>query len=145
MSNADNLIKIARTWIGVPWKPSGSYRSGANCVGLLIGIVREAGFEDIANAVVADAGFAVPPEPGIMLKRMKEYLQVVLVEEIVPGDIVVFRINQEPQHAAIVTEPGIILHADRQAKKVVEHRLLSSWRPVAAFRLKEFNVQELDK
>ena len=98
----------------------------------------------MVDKVVADAGFALPPEPGIMLKKMKEHLQVIPTKEILPGDIIVFKIGNEPQHVAIVTEPGIILHADRLVGKVIEHRLPPSWRPVAAFRLKEPSVEELD-
>jgi len=145
MTTPEDFVKIAKTWVGVPWKPSGSHRNGVNCIGLFIGIARELEMEELVESVVVHAGFATPPFSGSMLKKMREHLQGVALTEITVGDILVFKVDNEPQHVAVITEPGIILHADHQAKKVIEHKLPSSWRPVAAFRLKEPEIDDVDK
>ena len=140
MPTVNEFIETARTWIGVPYKQSGSHRNGANCIGLLIGIAREAGLETIAEEAAPHADFAHPPESGAILKIMKEYLNKIPMSDSLPGDIMLFKIGREPQHIALLTEFGIILHADIHSGKTVEHKLPETWRPIAVFRIKELDL-----
>lgn len=127
---------MARAWVGRPYRPAGARECGVNCLGLFVAILREAGgFEDLAAAAEPHAGFARPPKSGALLRGLKDHLAGVPVENAGPGDLLLFRIGGEPQHLAILTEPGVILHADGVKGRVVEHRLPPGWRPVAAFRI----------
>ncbi len=62
------------------------------------------------------------------------------MEDIRPGDLLLMRFEQEPQHLAIVGDyefGGLsIIHAYAQARKVVETRLDDVWlsRVVVAYR-----------
>lgn len=56
------------------------------------------------------------------------------VREFRPGDCLLMRFDEQPQHVAIVTNCGII-HSYLAARRVVEHGLSADWRAriVAAY------------
>ena len=136
------LIKVARTWIDVPVRPSGSQRVGVNCLGLFVGVLREVGdFEEMVEEAERHVGFSAPITPGDFLREMKtsSYLKLVRPVKLQPGNFVLLFTRDGPQHLAFVTELGVILHASARKKKVVEHLLPAAWRVAA-----EFEIVELD-
>lgn len=141
MSQREEFVRVALTWEGVPWQKVGSSREGVNCLGLLVGIARECGFlEDIA-AKEHQATFIRPPLRGLMLKRAKEDLDPIPMEDVRPGDLLLFRFDGEPSHIAVVTQlnPLMIVHSDGQVGiKVVRHSVVPKhWIPVMAFKIRE--------
>ena len=79
---------------------------------------------------------------GDMLRAVcDENMTSIAVSEMQPGDVLLFRFDQYPQHLAIVGDypaGGLsIIHAFAQSRKVVEVRLDERWisRIVAAYRL----------
>ena len=75
------------------------------------------------------------PDGQQLRAGLAQHLDVVRTP--LPGDVLLMRFEQHPQHVALVTDTGI-LHAYAQVRKVVEHRLDSLWasRIVAAYRFK---------
>ncbi len=133
-----DLIKNAKTWIDVPVRPSGSQRIGVNCLGLFVGILREAGgFEEMLEEAEKHVGFKAPITPGDFLREMKasSYLKLIRPTRLYPGNFILLFTRDGPQHLAFVTEPRVILHASARKKKVVEHLLPSDWRVAAEFEL----------
>ncbi len=125
------LVKVAKTWVGVPVKPVGSYRHGVNCLGLLVGIVRElGGFEDMISDLEKNIGFKAPINSHDLLHKMSSNKHLRSIRPIIkrPGNILLFFTLAGPQHIGIVTEPGIVLHSSQTKKKVIEHRIPSGWR-----------------
>ena len=133
-----NLIKVAKTWIGVPVRPSGAQRMGVNCLGLFVGILREAGgFENIVIEAEKHVGFREPTYPGDFLRRLSnsKHVRIVRPSLLKEGNFILLLTRGTPQHLAFVTEPGIILHASIRKGKVIEHLLPTGWQSVAEFEL----------
>lgn len=145
MTRRDDFVKIALTWDGVPWRRVGCTREGVNCLGLIVGVARECGFlEDIA-AKEAEAQFPRPMVRGSMLTQAKEDLDPIHIKDAVPGDLLMFRIDGEPQHITIITHtnPLQIIHSDNSTGRKnarVRHSVLPyGWKPILAFRIRELN------
>ena len=141
MTKRDTFVATALTWVGVPWRKIGSRRNGVNCLGLLVGVARECDFEmDIAEKE-AEATFTASPEPGYMLRRAKEDLDIVRLKDAIPGDLLMFRFGQEPSHIAIIAglNPLWFVHSWRQEKKVVLTPLPSGWHPAVVFRIRDLD------
>ena len=121
-----------------PVRPSGSQRVGVNCLGLFVGIIRElGGFEEMVTEAESHVGFSTPTSTGDFLRKMKasKHLKLVRPTKLRPGNFVLLFTRDGPQHLAIVTEPGVILHASSRKKKVVEHILPSAWQIAAEFEV----------
>lgn len=131
------FIAAARASLGTPYKAAGACESGANCLGLWAVVLRRVGQEELARAVERHSGFAQPPARSALLRGLlaAPQLERIKPRRARPGDLLLFKVAGAPQHLALVTEPGMILHADAGAGRVVEHGRPPGWRAVAAFRL----------
>lgn len=131
----EDLIRTARSYLGTPWVHQGRVKgAGVDCGGLLIGVAQELGlltFEERAYGRIPD---------GHMLRAVCEaYLQRIDVAELRPGDVLLMRFKEHPQHLALLGELGgrqTLIHAYSAAGRVVEHGLDEVWRAriVAAYR-----------
>lgn len=140
-----DLIKAARSLVGVPYKP-GDVRSGANCGGMVACCLREMGLVEFADALRPHTGFAMPVERGSLLKGMMQFGFFELRPKGVmdPGDILMFRTGldrwtEDYRHLAILTRksPDYIVHADNRetVMKIVEVRRLKNMKPRKVFRI----------
>ena len=139
MPTRTELIAQARTWIDVPAISGGSQRCGVNCLGIFVGILRElGGFESMIEEMEKHVGFKKPTTPGDLLRKLltNEHWQSVRPTKFQPGNVILFFTRDGPQHLAMVTEPGIILHASQNKKKVVEHSIPEGWRVAGEFKFK---------
>ena len=138
MPTRSDLIKVARTWLGVPAIVGGSQRCGVNCLGIMVGILRElGGFDDMVLEMDKHVGFKKPTSPGDLLKKLisSAYWINIRPIQLVPGNLILFFTRDGPQHLALVTEPGIILHASQLKKKVIEHGIPDGWRVAGEFEV----------
>ena len=127
-----NMIEAARSYVGTPFRHQGRIPGkGLDCVGLLVCAARQAGVD-----VVDEAGYSMTPSADL-LRQAVERNNVTLVSEPQPGDVLVMRFSQEPQHLALYTERDTIIHAYLDIGKVCEHRYADVWRArtVAVYRL----------
>ena len=141
MTLREKFIEIGLTWIDVPWRKVGSTRRGVNCLGLPVGVAREmGGFDELVQLGAAQANFDRPLTPRMMVDGMMEHMTMVKIPDARPGDLLLFRINGQPDHIAILTRvnPMIILHSDRDAKKVRNQSLPAGWYPIMAFSIEDF-------
>ncbi len=143
MTQRDEFVRVALTWVGVPWRNTGCRRDGVNCLGLLVGIAKECGFlTDIAGKE-AEANFVRPHIRGFMLGRAKEDLDTIIRRDILPGDLLLFRFNGYPAHIAIVVQlkPLMIVHSDSsELPKIVRCSTMpNGWIPTMAFRIRELD------
>jgi cell wall-associated NlpC family hydrolase len=115
MTSRADFIRAARARLGQPYLASGAQDRGANCLGL----------------------WACVLGPKQLAEGMTRYLAKVPIAAAQPGDLLVFRDeNGSERHLGLLTEPGVVLHADNRRGRVVEHRLpIPRMRAVAAFRL----------
>lgn len=136
MPSKDAIVAVARTWIGTPWAPVGSRKgTGANCVGFLAGVAREAGLTELAQAFRPYAGYAVPPQPLTLLLVLRRHLQPIALREVLPADLLLLDLGAGLRHVALVSGRDTIIHAHQTKGRVVEHRL--PWHPHSAYRLTE--------
>ena len=138
MPTRAELIAQARTWLGVPAIVGGSQRCGVNCLGIIVGILRELGsFEAMVEEMDKHVGFKKPTTPGDLLRKLlvSKHWKNIKPVKLQPGNLVLFFTLEGPQHLALITEPGVILHAAQNKKKVVEHLIPDGWRIAAEFEL----------
>lgn len=107
---------------------------GLDCGGLVICATALAGFNpnDLTN---------YPELPdGSFKKLIESQMDIIPLEEVKPGDFMMFKWLEEPQHIAIVTQiaPIHIIHTWNAVGKVVENGLDEYWlkRLTACYRIK---------
>ena len=130
------VVAEARTWLGTRWQHQAALKGVAcDCAGLVRGVAAELGL-----ATVQPGPYDRRPD-GVMLQALCDaHLARIAQADAQPGDVLLFRFADAPQHLAIVGDgPGYptMIHAHAPDRRVVEHRLDDVWaaRIVAAYRL----------
>lgn len=148
------VITEARSWIGTPWHHHQSTKGvGCDCIGFVRGVARGIGLADPFDtpAGMKYRGYAKTPEPAALLAACAEFLIPVPRAAALPGDVLVFRIGNDPMHFAILSDRVVdgkvlphMIHAyalatrEAPAGKVVENRIdAAHWEPkiVGAHRI----------
>lgn len=136
MPTNPDLVTLARTWIGVPFRHQGRNRAGVDCGGLLLAVAADAALD-----VIAPATYSLSPDPQMIADTLQTNCQSVPLDAVQPGDVLLFSFAGEPRHVGIASElagqPAVI-HAWQKPGKVVEHRLDATWRQRlrAAYRIR---------
>jgi cell wall-associated NlpC family hydrolase len=131
----DQIVATARSYLSVRFRHQGRVRAGLDCVGLVIRVAHDLGLSDFDAT-----GYSRMPD-GVRLQATMEE-QMARVTDYRPGDVLLMRFEQNPQHVAIVGDylyGGLsIIHALATARRVVETRLDDVWkaRIVAAYQFK---------
>jgi NlpC/P60 family putative phage cell wall peptidase len=142
------IVATARSWIGTRFhhqgrlKKTGSHKGGVDCLGLLVGIADELDLRRTDGTRLAstdETDYAHQPDSKRLKSKLAELLMPIPVGGISAGDILLLRIDDNPQHLAVVSDMADdlgIIHAYASARAVVEHQLDSWWkaRIEAAFR-----------
>ncbi len=147
-------MKEARGWLGTPFLHQGRVchsdvaRGGCDCIGLIAGVAKALQLKSHAPSnpllhSVDMGGYGRVPD-GIHLERMlKTHLHIIPLESSLPGDVLLLRFAEHPQHVALLSDYGTargMIHCYAQARRVVEHRYDRWWqaRTVSAFRFDLF-------
>jgi cell wall-associated NlpC family hydrolase len=131
MTTGADIVRTAREYLGTPFKHQGRSKTrGIDCAGLVIGVAHELGLSDFDSA-----DYPRQPDGHKMRAAIEGQLERVALNAMQPGDVLLIRFSQFPQHLAILTDYGIV-HAHASVGRCVEHRLNDSWRArvVAAYR-----------
>lgn len=129
------FITAARECIGTPFRHQGRIAGrGLDCAGLVIHAAKGVGL-----TLTDYAGYPDQPFNG-MLKRMvdsQKHLVEIPKTDVLPGDVLLMRVRQAPQHLAIVSYGEYIIHAYQNIGKVAEHCIdqMERLKIVAAYRL----------
>lgn len=129
--NHDSIIAIARAQVGTKFRHQGRIPGQfLDCAGLVAHVAHELGVE--YNEL---PGYGRIPHNGLMESVLNAQPCLKQAEEKQPGDILLMRFTQAPQHVAIYTGDTII-HSFSLIGKVCEHRLDELWesRIVAVYR-----------
>jgi NlpC/P60 family putative phage cell wall peptidase len=130
------IIAEARTWDKTPFHHQARVKgAGVDCVGLCIMVGKTLGL--VPNNFEY-TGYRKTPHGGTLVQVMRDSGFVYEVYEPREADILVFRIDQDPQHVAFLTDDNTIIHAYAQVRKVCEARYDEFWRDryVTAFSFK---------
>lgn len=134
MSKRDEIVRAARSWIGVPYRHLGRDRGGVDCVGLIIKVAHECGLStyDTTN---------YPRRPHVQdfMREMRGHLSQIPMAEVKAGDVLVFLEPRHPCHVGVVDEDAggaWVIHSYAIFRKVVRERLAGErlQRAVMAFR-----------
>ena len=139
----DNLVRIARSWLGTPFHPHAAIRGvGVDCVHLLAEIYREtglfAGYElpryTMGGGDHADVSLVVS-----WLEAHPRFRRLDLAADtLAAGDLVTFRLGRVAHHVGLMLSEKTFLHAIRDCgvlesridEKTYARRLLQAYRPV---------------
>ncbi len=150
------IYSQAKTWLGTRFVHQGRLKKGTagqfdkggvDCLGLLMGVALELGLKSRnGNSLINydNLEYSMIPD-GLKLKgSLAEHLHQVsfwqdasaiampvnVLEQINCGDILLFKLDGNPQHLAIAGREGespTIIHAYLEAKKVVINSLAPPW------------------
>lgn len=134
MTLSTNIVAQARTWLGTPFHHQARLKGkGCDCLGLVVGVVDELGLQDkdgVKLAAYDEVAYSREPDGAYLTAKLTGLLEEVPVAEARTGDLGLFKVRENPQHLAILSdyEGGLgMIHCFAPARKVVEHRLDDDW------------------
>ena len=118
----NDFIAKAREYVGVKYKHMGRTEKGLDCIGLFARVAMDFGLPVKDNDTYTKSPDSIEMEKGLL-----EHMEPVRKDQLFPGAIIWIRFLRYPQHVALVTENGTIIHAYERAGGVVEHNLTRPW------------------
>ena len=116
------MIAAARRCLGTPFHHQGRQPGkGIDCIGLIVCAARAAGI-----AVRDHSNYGRRPDGKSQLAALLEH-GAQPVKEIAAGDVLLFRYDNQPQHAALATGADSMIHSFAPAGKVVETIIGPYW------------------
>jgi len=132
----DEVIAIARAWIGTPYVHQASVKgAGCDCLGLMRGVWREMRGEEAEDIPPYAADWTGGEET--LRDGLARHLTAIDPRDIAPGDVVLFRMvaHGPAKHCGIIAERGgslTMIHS-RQNKRVSEEAFSPAWRRKLAY------------
>ncbi len=141
MTDANEIVAIARGWIGTPYHHQASVRGvGTDCLGLVRGVWRELYGADAETPPAYSRDWAEASGIETMLQAAGRHLIAIDASEVRTGDVLIFRLRAGfvAKHAGLMSGPGSMIHAIEGAP-VAEVPLGPWWRRriAGAFRFPE--------
>ena len=124
------VIEVARSWTGTPYHHQASLKQvGADCLGLVRGVWREIYGYDAASPPAYSADWAEASKQETLLMAARRYLRPVAIEDMQPGDVLVFRFRDglPAKHTGILVSPSTMVHA-AEGGPATEIALAPWWR-----------------
>ena len=133
MTTREDIVRIARGFIGTRFVHQGRGQGGLDCLGLLLAVAQAASLEFDATLALQSRHYGRLPDTELLQAKLHEFLWPREPAAILPADILLLHIDGRPQHLAIVSDyPAMgelgIIHAYAGAHGVVEHRLDAHWK-----------------
>lgn len=124
MIDVDQLIVEARTWLGVPFRHQGRSRTGVDCAGFLVELMRATG--ELPADYAEPANYARHPQRQLF-EIVRRYC-VPAGPKPLPGVLVLIRWmrSSHPSHVGLCVGDTII-HCYQRVGGVVEHGYRGSW------------------
>ncbi len=141
----EQIVEVARGWIGTPYRHQGSLKDVAtDCLGLIRGVWREIYGTEPEPITPYTANWAEESQTENLRDAARRHMielgadQVMTGDKLLdlaqPGDLILLRVRDRgvAKHAAIISRPGFIIHAyDRHA--VMETAIPQAWRRRVAY------------
>lgn len=103
----NNIVQAARGWIGTRFhhqgrlKKTDTDKGGVDCLGLLIGVAAEL---NLPFTHYDETSYSHYPDTQKLRNSLAGAMQEISIVEIRAGDILLFNIDNNPQHLAIVSD-----------------------------------------
>lgn len=119
------IVAEARSYIGTPYHHQGRLKGvGVDCAGIVVGI--NTTFSLTSHDV---KGYSPTPHQGLLQQALRDAgFTKIGIYDYEMGDCLLMRFGTEPQHLAVYTGEGTIVHSYSKVKKVVEHTLNDVWK-----------------
>lgn len=132
-----DILAAARACVGTPFRHQGRLPGiGLDCAGVVIEVARAVGASPIDVS-----GYGRVPVNGQLEAALDAQpdLERVDRDDRQPGDILLMRFAGEPQHLAVLTGAGTIIHSYEAPGRCCEHDLTAAWaaRIVRVYRFRE--------
>lgn len=126
----NEVLQIARGWLGTPYKHQASLKGvGCDCIGLIIGVWRELFkcMPDNFTLPPYTARWAEETRDELMTTIARQYLIEIPVKQIIPGDVVMYRMMRRgpTKHAGILSTHETFIHA-YNGHDVIESPLITN-------------------
>jgi len=124
----EDVVAETRRWIGTPYRHQASLRGiGCDCLGLVRGVWRGVVGVEPERAPPYAPDWAEATGVESLADAAARHLAAIPRAEFSPGDVVLFRWrkNLPAKHAAIITAPGLMVHAHDGA--TVAEVVLAPW------------------
>lgn len=134
------IIDEARSWLNTPWIHQACLKGlGCDCIGLIGGVAVALGIEGGQEWATTPRyhAYGRSPDAEMLREGCARFLDAIAPDEALPGDILTFSFEHDPQHFAIVSslDPMRIIHAYAQRRRVVENGLpMAKAKLTGAFR-----------
>jgi cell wall-associated NlpC family hydrolase len=136
MITRQEIITIAKTYVDTPYQHQARCKHiGIDCAGLIIEVAKEANiFENGSDY----SGYSMIPDGITLQKHLDTYAVKKNINDLKEGDIILFKLLNNPQHLAIYLGNNLIIHAYSTVGKTTIHRLDDKWnkRIVAVYSYK---------
>ena len=138
MTSREDIVAVARTWIGTPYQHQASLRGvGCDCLGLIRGVWRELIGPEPEPMRPYSQDWAEAGGEETLLAIGETHFETVSASAWRDGDVLLFRFRDgvPAKHVAIASGPARIIHAHERAC-VAEVAIIPFWRRrlVTAFR-----------
>jgi NlpC/P60 family putative phage cell wall peptidase len=139
----EQIVALARGWIGTPYEHQASCRgAGADCLGLLRGIWRQLFGTEPETVPPYTPDWSEPDRAERLLEAAQRNLWQIVPAEASPGDVLLFRVTERgvAKHVGILARAAAghptLIHA-YSGHGVVESPLTPAWvrRIAGAFRI----------
>jgi NlpC/P60 family putative phage cell wall peptidase len=130
-----DIVTEARSWIGTPYRHQASLKSvGCDCLGLVRGVWRATMGAEPERTPPYAPGWAEAAAGEPLAEAAARHLVAIERAAFCPGDVLLFRWRKHlpAKHMAIVTAPGLMVHAHDGAC-VAEVALAPWWRRRLAY------------
>jgi len=123
----ESIIAEVRRLVGVPFVHQGRSVHGVDCIGAIALAAINAGLDPEQATGLKDTRDYGRSASPVLLDMVSRSCRRVRQPE--PGLLVLFRFPEErdPQHFAILTDRGTVVHADARRGRVVEHGYRGQW------------------
>lgn len=127
-----NVVAEARTLIGTPYMHQAALKGvGMDCIGVIRWIAQRFNRPESIRfeSDPRFKGYGRPPSPRLLVAT-DEHLERIPLTDGLPGDIVLARIEVEPQHFALISEldPTRVIHSYAQVSMVTENIVDAAWK-----------------
>lgn len=126
----DEMVRVARSWIGTPYHHQASVRGiGADCLGLLRGVWRDVYGTDAETPPAYTRDWAEAAGREDLIAGAERHLSPIAIEAIRPGDVLLFRLRPglPAKHVGLLATDKTFIHAFEGAR-ACEVALGSWWR-----------------
>jgi NlpC/P60 family putative phage cell wall peptidase len=123
MNDSERMIVAARACLGTPFHHQGRASGiGLDCIGLVIIALTAAGIP-----VRDHTDYGCRPDGKSLVAALIDH-GAESVDDIQAGDVLLFRYDQQPQHAALATGSDMMIHSFAPAGKVIETSIGDYWK-----------------